>query len=125
MRIESESQVASAACEAAKFAGSVWRTEVLERAQENGLRGHRFVYAPGARSHWHVHTGEQALVVVAGKGLIRWEGLETPRELRPGDWVHVTPGVAHWHGAAADTVFVHLAVTATGVTEWGGPVAGE
>lgn len=125
MRIQPESQVASFASEPSKFSGPVWRTEVLERALDNGLRGHRFVYAPGARSHWHVHTGEQALVVVAGKGLIRWEGLETARVLRPGDWVHITPGVAHWHGADPDSIFVHLAVTATGATEWGEPVADD
>lgn len=119
VRIQPEHQVISTAADPAKFSGSVWRTEVLERARDDGLRGHRFVYAPGARSHWHVHTGEQALVVVAGRGLICWEGLDSPRPLHPGDWVHVSPGVPHWHGAAADTVFVHLAVTASGVTEWG------
>jgi quercetin dioxygenase-like cupin family protein len=125
MRIQPESGVASAAGAPSKFTEGVWATEILERVREDGLRGHRFVYAPGARSHWHVHTGEQALVVVAGRGLICWEGLEEPQELRPGDWVHVSPGVAHWHGAAPDTTFVHLAVTASGVTEWGAPATDE
>ena len=57
-----------------------------------GLRGHRFSYRPGAGSNWHVHTGEQALVVVHGRGLVQWDGLGEPQVLEPGDWVHVQPG---------------------------------
>jgi len=104
--------------DASRFTGDVWQTEFLDRVQDDGLRGHRFTYAPGARSHWHIHTGEQALIVVTGRGLLQWEGLEAPRQLEPGDWVHVVPGVLHWHGAAPDSTFVHLAVTATGTTYW-------
>jgi quercetin dioxygenase-like cupin family protein len=101
-----------------RFTGGVWQAEILPRIQDNGMRAHRFVYAPGARSNWHVHTGEQAIFVLTGRGLVRWAGLERARLLQPGDWVHVTPGVPHWHGAAPDDTFVHLAVSATGATEW-------
>jgi quercetin dioxygenase-like cupin family protein len=124
-KVVPESAVASPAGSPDRFQGDVWQAEILPRDRAGGLRGHRFTYAPGGRSHWHVHTGEQALIVVAGHGLIQWEGLDEPRELRPGDWVHVEPGVPHWHGATGDSVFVHLAVTATGDTEWGGPVADD
>ncbi|GAA2850397.1 cupin [Actinoplanes cyaneus] len=118
-KVVPESSVPSPAGSAENFDGQVWQADVLRAEQPGGLRGHRFAYAPGGRSHWHVHTGEQALIVVAGRGLIQWEGLDEPRELQPGDWVHVEPGVPHWHGAADDSIFVHLAVTATGATEWG------
>lgn len=110
---------------AARFAGEVVGQDVLPEVREGGLRGSRFEYAPGARSHWHVHTGEQALVVVEGQGLLQWEGLEEPVVLRAGDWVHVLPGVPHWHGATDDTPFVHLAVTASGDTQWLDPVEPE
>lgn len=105
------------------FTGPVWRTEHLPRVGQDGLIGHRFLYGPGARSHWHVHEGDQALIVVGGRGLAHWTGLDAARPLLPGDWVHVDPGVEHWHGAAADEMFVHLAVTASGGTEWLGPVS--
>ncbi|MEV6348123.1 cupin domain-containing protein [Actinoplanes sp. NPDC051851] len=121
-KVVAEASVASPAVGADKFVGDVWQAEILTRQRENGMRGHRFAYAPGGRSNWHVHTGEQALVVVSGRGLIQWEGLDEARVLEPGDWVHVVPGVPHWHGAAEDSVFVHLAITATGETEWGEPV---
>jgi quercetin dioxygenase-like cupin family protein len=39
--------------------------------------------------------------------------------------VHVEPGENHWHGAAPDNVLVHLAVAATGGTEWGLPVSDD
>jgi quercetin dioxygenase-like cupin family protein len=122
MRVVSEGDVTSSPTDPARFTGAVWQSEILDRIVDDGLRGHRFVYAPGARSNWHVHTGEQAIVVLDGTGLVQWEGLAEARLVRPGDWVHVLPGVRHWHGATADNVFVHLAVTASGTTEWGDPV---
>jgi quercetin dioxygenase-like cupin family protein len=104
------------------FTGAVWRTEHLPRIGD-GLVGHRFLYAPGARSHWHVHDGEQAIVVIEGRGLVHWSGLEETKRLLPGDWLHVDPGVEHWHGAVVDDVFGHLAVTASGATHWLGAVS--
>ncbi|WP_328470398.1 cupin domain-containing protein [Actinoplanes sp. NBC_00393] len=124
-RIVAEGSVPSPAAEPDKFTGDAWQADILPAQQDEGLRGLRFTYAPGARSYWHVHTGEQALVAVSGRGLVQWEGEAAPRTLEPGDWVHVVPGVAHWHGAAPDSTFVHLAVNATGTTEWGGEVTDE
>lgn len=106
----------------ARFSGAIWRANMIERGQDGGLSGIRFTYEPGARSHWHVHTEEQALIVVDGKGWVAWEGGRGPLQLGPGDWVHVTPGVPHWHGADECSVFSHLAVTAGGETHWLGPV---
>lgn len=120
--VVSQDEVPGRQPDPAKFAGEVSQQEPLPATQPDGLRGLRFSYAPGARSAWHVHLGEQALVVTEGRGLIQWEGLAEPRELAPGDWVHVQPGVPHWHGATADSTFVHLAVTASGGTEWLGHV---
>ncbi len=108
-----------------RFIGAVTRADVLERRRPGGLAGNVFSYRPGARSNWHVHEGEQALVVVDGEGLVQWEGLEAPRRVQVGDWVHVVPGVAHWHGATPDSAFTHLAITATGGTEWFGPVSAD
>ena len=122
-KVVSEADVKPEAASPEKFTGNVTQAEVLPEMRPQGLRGHRFAYRPGARSNWHVHTGEQALIVVEGRGLLQWEGLPEPKLLERGDWVHVQPGIAHWHGATADSDFVHLAVTATGTTEWGHPVA--
>ena len=125
MQVVPESGMTTAAADPEQFTEGVWRTDAIDASLAQHLRGQRFTYAPGARSGWHVHTQEQALVVVTGRGLIAWQGLDAPQGMGPGDWVYVSPGVPHWHGAAPDSVLVHLAVTAGGETLWLGPVADE
>lgn len=108
-----------------QFTGGVWQTRILQELRPDGLRAQRFSYEPGARSVWHVHDGEQALQVLAGRGVITRSGERRGRELLPGDWVHVEPGEKHWHGATADDLFVHMAVTASGRTHLHDPVSDE
>lgn len=36
------------------------------------------------------------------------------QELHPGDVVNIAPGVKHWHGAAPDSWFSHLALEVPG-----------
>lgn len=66
-------------------------------------------FEPGCRNNWHSHTGGQLLLVTAGRGLYQEQG-RPARELRPGDVVEIAPNVVHWHGAAPDSWFAHLAV---------------
>ena len=47
--------------------------------------------------------------------------------LQPGDTVVIPPDILHWHGAAPDRLFAHLAMSeiteAGGATAWFEPVA--
>ena len=64
--------------------------------------------------------GGQILVCVAGCGFYQEEG-ETAQELHPGDVVNIPAGVKHWHGAAPNSWFSHLAVEVPGAetaNEW-------
>lgn len=74
-------------------------------------------FEPGCRNHWHIHHaksgGGQILVVVAGRGWYQEWG-KPARELHPGDVVNIPPNVKHWHGAAKDSWFQHLAVEVEG-----------
>ncbi len=124
-RVVAQDSASQGPADPESFTGPVTRSDVLEGMRPTGLRGNVFAYEPGARSNWHVHEGEQALIVTGGEGLVQWEGLEAPRRLRAGDWVHVVPDVAHWHGATPDSEFVHLAVTASGGTSWLGVVSDD
>ena len=81
-------------------------------------------FEPGCRNNWHIHHadkgGGQILLVTAGKGYYQEYGKE-PKELNPGDVVNIPAGVKHWHGAAPDSWFQHLAVEVpaeNGRTEW-------
>jgi quercetin dioxygenase-like cupin family protein len=123
MEIHRDRSADTALTEPDRFTGRVWQTDYLVAATPDRLSGARFLYEPGARSHWHVHEREQAIIAVYGSGLVSWEGLDAPVPLTVGDWWHVTPGVPHWHGATLDSAFAHLAVTAGGSTTWLGEVS--
>ena len=74
-------------------------------------------FEPGCRNNWHIHHaakgGGQLLLCVAGRGWYQEWGKEA-RELHPGDVVNIPPEVKHWHGAARDSWFSHLALEVPG-----------
>ena len=74
-------------------------------------------FEPGCRNNWHIHHaksgGGQILVCVGGRGYYQEWGKEA-RELHPGDVVNIPAGMKHWHGAAPDSWFSHLAVEVPG-----------
>lgn len=81
-------------------------------------------FEPACRNNWHSHMGGQLLVCTAGRGYYQEQG-RPARALRPGDVVEIAPDVVHWHGAAPDSWFSHLAVEChpeTNVNTWLGPV---
>lgn len=118
MHVIRSGSVPSVPADPAKFTGPVWRSDFLDAPDDHSLAGLCLSYGPGARSYWHVHEQEQVIVALYGTGVVSWQGLDAPELLAPGDWWHVTPGVPHWHGAAVDAPFAHLAVTAGGGTTW-------
>lgn len=74
-------------------------------------------FEPGCRNNWHIHHankgGGQILICVAGEGWYQEWG-KPARKLLPGDVVNIPVGVKHWHGAAADSWFAHLAIEVPG-----------
>ena len=85
-------------------------------------------FEPGCRNNWHIHhKGGQILLVTAGRGYYQEWG-KPAQELKPGDVVNIAPEVKHWHGAAPDSWFAHIAieVPAEGSSnEWLEPVTDE
>lgn len=82
-------------------------------------------FEPGCRNNWHIHhKGGQILLCTAGRGYYQEWG-KSVQELKPGDVVNIPPEVKHWHGAAPDSWFSHLAVevpAAESSNEWLEPV---
>ena len=66
-------------------------------------------FEPGCRNNWHSHTGGQLLIAVGGVGYYQERG-KAARKLLPGDVVEIPPNTDHWHGAAPDKWFSHLAI---------------
>jgi quercetin dioxygenase-like cupin family protein len=82
------------------------------------------VFEAGARNNWHKHPGGQILLVTAGQGY--YQERDKPAQLlHKGDVVQIPPDVEHWHGAAPDSGFTHIAIspnTQKGGAAWGDPV---
>ncbi len=88
-------------------------------------------FEPGCRNNWHIHHaskgGGQMLICVAGRGYYQEWGKD-PVEMLPGDVINIPAGVKHWHGAAPDSWFSHLAVEVPGEetsNEWLEAVSAE
>jgi quercetin dioxygenase-like cupin family protein/alkylhydroperoxidase/carboxymuconolactone decarboxylase family protein YurZ len=80
-------------------------------------------FAPGARNHWHSHKVGQVLLVTGGEGWYQEWGKPAQR-LKEGDVINIPANVKHWHGAAKDSWFVHLAIN-SGESEWYEPLTDE
>lgn len=97
-------------------------------AREGGVAAANVTFEPGCRNNWHIHRadkgGGQILLCTEGRGWYQEWGKE-PQALTQGDVVEIPAGVKHWHGAAADSWFTHLAVECPGENtsnEWLEPV---
>lgn len=86
-------------------------------------------FEPGCRNNWHIHQaksgGGQILLCVGGRGYYQEWGKDAV-EMIPGSVINIPSGVKHWHGAAVDSWFSHLAVEVPGeetANEWCEPVS--
>ena len=74
-------------------------------------------FEPGCRNNWHIHKatkgGGQILIGIAGRGWYQEEG-KNAVEILPGTIIHIPANVKHWHGAATDSWFAHLAFEVPG-----------
>lgn len=74
-------------------------------------------FEPKCRNNWHIHHaktgGGQMLIGVGGRGYYQEWGKE-PIEIKEGDVIHIPANVKHWHGAAPDSWFSHLAIEIDG-----------
>ena len=100
----------------------------LQPMTKDGINASNVTFEPKCRNNWHIHhkTG-QTLFVVSGRGWYQEWG-KPAQELKAGDVVNIPEGVKHWHGAAKDSWFTHIAISVPneGATaEWLEPVEDE
>lgn len=95
---------------------------------KEGVNMANVTFEPACRNNWHIHKatsgGGQILLCTSGRGWYQEWG-KPARELKAGDVVEIPAGVKHWHGAAKDSWFAHIAVATPGEntsTEWLEPV---
>ena len=88
-------------------------------------------FEPKCRNNWHIHEakkgGGQMLIAIGGRGYFQEWGKE-PIEMHPGDVINIPANVKHWHGAAPNSWFSHLAIEVDGEetsNKWLEPVSDE
>jgi quercetin dioxygenase-like cupin family protein len=108
-----------------RFNGTVWMNMLTPAG--SALPIANVTFEPGCRNNWHSHAGGQVLLVTGGRGYYQeWE--KPARELRAGDVVEIPADVKHWHGAARDSWFAHIAIEVDpkkGPATWMEPVSDE
>jgi quercetin dioxygenase-like cupin family protein len=98
------------------FTGHV-TLERVHRMVGEGAMGVSIVhFDDGALTNWHVHPGEQVLVILDGKGRAGTE--DESFEVEPGDIIYAGPGERHWHGAAPGHSMTHVSITTVGAPTW-------
>lgn len=106
------------------FIGQSYLAPLLAPLSKEQVGIFNVTFEPACRNNWHIHKaskgGGQILVCIQGKGCYQEWG-KPLQILNPGDVVNIAPGVKHWHGAAKDSWFSHLAIEVPGEetkTEW-------
>jgi quercetin dioxygenase-like cupin family protein len=111
MKIVRMSQVAKEPYSHPVFTGpDVTRQVLIPDSEEFNVVNVNF--GKGVRNKFHVHDGEQILIVTAGKGIVATEKEE--KVVTPGDIIFFPAGEKHWHGAARDSEFSQLSVSKMG-----------
>lgn len=90
------------------FSGQSWVAS-LSNNPELGVPIANVTFEPSCRNNWHSHTGGQILIATSGTGYYQEKG-KPARRLQAGDVVEIAPHTIHWHGAAPDSWFSHLAI---------------
>src|SRR5881296_1442716 len=105
------------------FTGVVFQDPVLTANAPSRMGGSVVTFTPGARTAWHAHPVGQTLYCLSGVGRICIGKGSRPQAIYPGDTVVIPPNTMHWHGAAPDRLFAHLAMSEAGEkgegTAWG------
>jgi quercetin dioxygenase-like cupin family protein len=109
------------------FTGKVYRNMLVPADSPLGYLIAYVTFEPGSRTNWHRHPGGQILLVMGGRGWYQEED-KPPRELNAGDVVEIPRNAKHWHGAAKESWFAHIALEVdlrAGQAEWLEPVADQ
>jgi len=109
------------------FTGTAWLQMMIDNDSTLHAKMGNVTFEPEARTNWHSHPGGQILIITNGVGYYQGKG-KPAQCLRKGDFVEIPPNTDHWHGAAPDDGFAHIAIslnTDAGDVIWLQPVTDE
>jgi len=109
------------------FTGTAWLNILVPQDETGSYSIGNVLFEPGCRNNWHTHPAGQILLITDGKGYYQEKG-KPARPLTKGDVVVIPSHIEHWHGAAKDSSFTHIAITnitSEGAVTWLKPVTDE
>lgn len=107
------------------FRGSAFIRLVAAASESEFVKAYYVRFEPGARTNWHAHSGDQILIVTAGRCRYQIQG-HAPVDLDAGASVRFMAGTRHWHGASPSEAGEHLAINIEARdTTWLEPVSDE
>lgn len=109
------------------FTGEAWLRMLSAQPDVYDCTIYNVTFALSTRNYWHTHSEGQILICTEGVGWYQ-ERAKPAHRLESGAVVHIPAGVAHWHGAAADSRFTHIGITpkaSRNGVEWLGEVTDE
>lgn len=92
------------------FTGDAWVEMLSTDVATYDALVYNVTFAPGCRNDWHVHSKGQLLLCTSGEGYYQEKG-KPVQLLKAGDIVEIKPDIVHWHGARADSEFIHVGIT--------------
>jgi len=92
------------------FTGDAFLKLLLAKDKNNDFVIGNVTFEPGARTNWHTHPKGQVLIVTEGNGFYQEKG-KPAQALKKGSVVNIPENTEHWHGASANSQFVHIAIT--------------
>ncbi|HXH22738.1 MAG TPA: cupin domain-containing protein [Dehalococcoidia bacterium] len=96
------------------FTGEVETHTYVDETLGEHLRLSLVRFKAGARTKWHRHAFEQALLITEGRGVVATDAAE--HVVEAGDVVVVPAGERHWHGGTESTAMAHISITTPGET---------
>ena len=90
----------------------VYRQSILQTGESKNFNFAIVSFDAGSRNKFHIHAGDQILVVTEGTGKVATDNeVVTVTE---GDVVLIPAGENHWHGAPDNTSMAHITITVAG-----------
>ncbi len=109
MKVVRTSEVPIEPATGALFTPGVTRQGVFAPGDSNNYNFGIVHFSAGSRNKFHIHSGDQILIITAGTGVVATDNEE--RSVSEGDVILIPAGENHWHGAPGATAMSHITVT--------------
>lgn len=106
------------------FSGNVYVKMLVAPDELTNCSIADILFEPGVINNWHIHPGNQILLVKEGVCYYQEEGGDL-QQLSLGEVINIKPGTKHWHGASPEGRMIHTAIninTEKGTVTWLEPV---